>query len=222
MRVLKSLAALAAVALLCGPALAADKPEPEDPQKVAAARAQADAAITQLGVGDYFVNASEGEMARVRHKGSRMTCMLPDDPADFHIVFGPDGPRGDDVTCQSKLLGAETQRAVRTPNAPPLQGLLTQAVRSLGNEVDGMKPYRGTSVSATSELAKDMKLATARFTGRQNGQPVYARVSVFVIGDWVYTQKVVAPKEMGEAADLIAEIELVMEIIEMVKPDGSL
>jgi hypothetical protein len=215
MRVLKSLAAMAAAVLLCGPAMAADPIFPVDPQKAAAARATADAAIVRLGMGDYFANATDADLPRVRHKASGLSCLVDADPAKFGITLGQGLPPGDDVTCSRTMLGQETLRAVRFAKPPSLGDAMSDAVKSLKAEVERAKPYKGAAASAASSLAEGMRMDTARFTGRQGGKPVYARVSVLVMGDWVFVQKMIAPAGQTDAAELLADVELVMAMLDL-------
>ncbi|MDQ0462352.1 hypothetical protein QO010_000100 [Caulobacter ginsengisoli] len=222
MRVLRSLAAMAAVALLYGPALAADAPPPPpDPQKVAEARAAADAAITRLGLGDQFENASDGELARVRHKASGLTCDVGDDPASFLIVVAPSQPAGDDVSCSFAAIGQTTLRAVRYAKTPTVKQALATAIEGLSGDVERVQLYKGPSISAMSDLTKKLQIGTLRLTGIQKGKPVFVRLSAMVIGDWVYVQKIVAPDDMATAADLLGEIEMVLQVAELMKPEAK-
>lgn len=213
MRILKSFAAFAAAILLCAPAMAADTPP--DPAKVAAARAAADAAITRFGVGDYFDNTTVGELGRLQHRTSRLTCMVDPDSNDFSLTLNPGAAPGDDVTCVSTVVGRESWRAARYSSPPSLKEALDLAVFELKQHVDKLKPYRGPAMSATSELSKDVPLSTVRFVGRQDGKPVFVRVSVFVMNGWVYTETLVAPEGDAGPADLLGELELVVQIFEV-------
>lgn len=212
MRILKSMAAFAAAILLCAPAMAADTPP--DPAKVAAARAAADAAITRFGVGDYFENMTDSEMGRLRHKASRLTCLVDPDSADFTIALNPGLPTGDDVSCSSTVVGRETWRAARYATQPSLKDALGAAVSEVKQQVDKLKPYRGPVINATGKLAEDVPLATVRFVGRQDGKPVFVRISAFILNGWVYTETLIAPEGDAGPADLVGELELVVQIFE--------
>lgn len=206
------MAAFAAALLLCGPAMAADATP--DSAKVAAARTATDEAIARFGVADYFENVTQGEMGRLRHKGSHLVCLLDPDGSDLVVTINPSATPGDDVTCSSTVVGQETWQAARSASTPSIKDALMTAVDAAKQRVDKFKPYRGPVMNATAELSKDVPLATARFVGRLDGKPVFVRVSVFILNGWVYTETLVAPEGDAGPADLLGELELVVQIFE--------
>lgn len=210
MRILQGLAAILAAVLLSGPALAA-RDAPPDPAKVAAARAQADAAIARLNLGDQFENATESTIGELRHKPSGLICSLGNDPAAFAVSYNPALPAGDDVTCSYDGLGPSTWRATRPGGKPKLDGAIGAELKFLEG-FTGVAMYKGPVISARSDVTRGLQIGVARLTAEDGGKPVFIRISVMIIGDWLYVQKIIVPKDDGPGADLIGEIDTILMI----------
>lgn len=210
MRILQGLAALMAAVLLSGPALAATD-EPPDPAKVAAARAEADAAIARLNLGDQFENATDSTIGELRHKPSGLICTLGDDPAAFGVSFNPDLPAGDDSTCSYKAFGPSTWRATRPGGKPKLDGAIGAELKSLDGFTN-VAIYKGPIIAARSDVTKGLQIGVLRLTAMDGGKPVFIRISVMIIGDWLYVQKIIVPKDDGPGADLIGEIDTILMV----------
>jgi hypothetical protein len=233
MLIARSLAALAAIGLLAaGPsAWAEDSPSqkaeaqaaPADPaadkkpspEEVAAARATADRVIARFRVEDLFDNVTGDDgVPKGRHRLSGLVCTLDDStPYEGITVFPQPLARGEDVGCNSELAGMrETLYATRYPQRPTAEQVVADSVVAMRQSFKGLKPFKGTGVSATKDEPGFPKPVTARFVGKLDGRTMYTRTSAVVIGDWVYAQRVTGPEDQAMMIDLLAEIELLMMI----------
>ncbi|MDQ0462351.1 hypothetical protein QO010_000099 [Caulobacter ginsengisoli] len=229
MTIRKTLAAATAAVFFAGSALAQTPeappaaaapavpvaPAPPSPEEVAKARAIAEAVIGRLNISDLFENATDDAIPTIRHKASGMSCWVGADTNAEDVKIFDGLPRGDDVGCSDNIVEiTRSLYATRYPQRPTAEQIVASSIQAMKQNFKRMKPYEGPGVSLMREDTGDLpKVTTARFTAVLNGQKVYTRTSAVVIGDWVFAQRVTAPEERAMAAEIMAELQLVMLLI---------
>lgn len=203
------------------PAPAASSPVETPPapkataEQIAAATAEADAVIARFGVADLFENVTDSNVPKIRHRASGLRCGF--DPGTEISVQIYDGlPRGDDISCGTTTLGiTQTLYATRYPQKPTALQIVQSSLVAMKQHFKNLKDYTGTSVSMQRDGAGLPKMITARLTGKLGGKAVFTRSSAVVVGDWVFAQRVTGPVDKALTADILAEMNMTLLLIEL-------
>lgn len=195
---------------------------PPTPEDIAAARANADAVIAKFGVADLFDNVTVGAIPSVRHKASGLVCHVDiDSPiSNIHVYEGL--PRGEDVSCNSRILTVtETLYATRYPQRPTAEMIVDASIEAIRQNFTKVKPFEGPSLSISTGETDLPTPVTVRLQARLQGKPVYTRSSAVVVGDWVFAQRVTAPLDDQMMADILAGVSLNRMLVDVQPKDGA-
>ena len=201
----RAIAALFAGALLAGLCQHAGASDRDSPAATASARRMAASIITAANAGDLFDNVTNSSSPTVRHKASGLTCYFDSNPQSNIRIF-PGLPRGDDVSCGSYAGGAvETLYATRPRRPMTLDRAFTVYRREVLAANPTAKTYDGP-VAATAPGVPDLpERRTARFEYMFQGHPVFSRLSVAIVGDWIIEQRVSGPQVKAQEIDALGE-----------------
>lgn len=219
MRHLRASAAAAAVLILLpttasaqsGAALGAGETDTKPtPEQIASARAEADAAIASANVGDLFENSTDSLLPSARHKLSGMDCSWdPETGVSFTVYDG--SPRGDDVSCSTKTLGATyTLYATRYPKKPTARDVVQSSVDNIRTIFTDVKPFEGTLADVGRDDGQGPEIVTFRMSAKLQGRPVFTRSAAVVIGDWVVAHRATGASKDAMTIDLMAGLTLLM------------
>lgn len=198
-------AALAAAGLAVSSAAAQSAPQVATAEQVAAAKAHADAVIARSQAGDFFVNITTGEIARVRHVRSGMVCSFAGGDDRDAISFYPvvaDGPRhGDDVSCAS-WWGATfvSMFATRYPQGYSADYLMSAATGDIHRNWQKVEPLAET-LSLVTLKGQEPPLAAA-FHAERDGRPRSTMVVLRNIDGWSFKTRATGPADDSDVIQI--------------------
>jgi hypothetical protein len=178
------------------------------PVDTAAFRTQATALIKKAEAGDLFVPAASQGGPLAQHMKSNMVCHFePGSPVNAIQIFDKGPSRGDDVGCATQLNDIKVtvfaNRAGANETAASLQ---SEANAGVKRQWPNVVPYTGPTVTAND---KDRPLTLVnRFVVSDGKVRLYVRTAALRLGDWIFTQKTVAPEASAKNADFYAEASL--------------
>lgn len=166
-------------------------------QDIARARALADRLIAEADAAGLFVNTTDGDVARVTHVASGMTCMFEDNEASRIHIFDSSAvglPRGDDVGCISRTLDIDlTLYATRYRPLPSEQRIMADAVNAIRQRWPDAAGFEGDLV--TISVGNDEPPLMAAFNVETDGGPSLTMALVSNIGEWGYKARTTGPAE---------------------------
>jgi len=169
-------------------------------------RAQASALIKSAEAGALFVAGASKGGPLAQHVKSSMVCHFePASPANRIQVF--DEGRGDDVGCATQLHDIKvTVFATRAGKADSLGREQAEANAGVRRQWPEVVPYKGEIVVANDKDRPPMMIN--RFIVSDGRTRQFVRTAAVRVGDWVYTQKAIAPEASAKAAEFYAEASL--------------
>jgi hypothetical protein len=171
-------------------------------------RAQASALIKKGEAGSLFVAGASPGGPIAQHVKSNMICHFePNSPANEIKVFDSGAARGDDVGCATQLNDIKvTVFANRAKGSDALAREQAEANAGVKRQWPSAAPYKGQVVVAND---KDRPpLLISRFVVSDGKTQLFVRTAAVRVGDWVFTQKAVAPESSAKAAEYYAEASL--------------
>ncbi len=172
----------------------------------------ADEIAARSGVGDLFRNVTSGPEPRLRHSASGMVCGFGEDDGEWRrddvSVFQSGLPRGDDVGCNIWRGHVLTSMDVtRWPTPPSLDTEMPAFERSVIAMHPQARIYSGPFPPFTPPVSLPA-WRTVRYVFDDKGAQ-YSRLSVAVAKGWVVEERVTGPIAEAQAADALANAELV-------------
>jgi hypothetical protein len=178
------------------------------PIDTGAYRAQATTLIKSAEATSLFVAGASPGGPLAQHVKSNMVCHFePGSPANRIEVFDSGPSRGDDVGCATQLRDIKvTVFANRAPQADALARLQAEANAGVKRQWPSALPYKGEIVVANDKDRPQVLIS--RFIVGEGQTRLYVRTAAVRVGDWVFTQKAVAPEASAKAAEFYAEASL--------------
>jgi hypothetical protein len=198
---------------------------PATPEQIATAKAEADRLITAAHAEPYFQNITTSASPAVLHRPSGMKCSFPlGDPANaIHIFQSPAAP-GDDVSCNMRMNAKSgpgavtiTQYATRPARTPGLDETLAGMVQIIGVRSPDAKAADGVfnGLELNGRDGHSIPHRAARLQVTVNGQPIFTRAAVSIVGAWVITQRLSAPLSDAAVADMGGELMIGLAAIDV-------
>ncbi|MGD9817012.1 MAG: hypothetical protein AB7Q23_17575 [Hyphomonadaceae bacterium] len=140
----------------------------------------------------------------VRHVGSGMRCDFLRDGSDGRLVLFPGLPRGDNVACDSHQGSAiVTFYATRFPFETTLDEQLRAAEAAIRQVSPDAAAYQGPEQEIASDTLPPH--GSAQFIVTRNGQRLYTRAAIALVGAWTIKLRYTAPAADDAAAAAAAE-----------------
>jgi hypothetical protein len=188
-RRLAKLALILACAFTPRATLSAPHP-PASPEKIAAARAEADALIAATGAPDLFVNTTDSEAPTVRHIPSNLTCTFDHASPNNELVIGPGPIRGEYVACRSQS-AAMTLSVTATRVAPPAAESLRGVVEARDLRATLSYPTPTQDLGPAVMLGKKLFGLAYAVSGDRQGAKAFGWIGVLNAHEWGFTQVIV-------------------------------
>jgi hypothetical protein len=200
---------------------AVPKPPPATPGQIAAAKANGEQLIARTQVGDLFETVPGSPSTAIRHKASGLVCNFTNNDPVGSIQIYPGKPRGDDISCGSKIGDfIITLYATRIAGPADVQDLMRPVVAAIQARHADLKPFTGHDVAKMTAPFPMPASTTARFVYSENGQDWFTRASLAVSNGWVIEERETAPLEHAIAGqDVIGEAMFVTALVSVVHPD---
>jgi hypothetical protein len=168
--------------------------------------ARAQAIIAGGGAQGLFTPGASASGPNARHVKSGMICHFePGSTANQIKVFDSGATRGDDVGCGTQAQGVtSTIFATRAKADSDVVKMETQTLSDIKQRYPDAVDYKGATAPVTDKTRPSM--AVARMVSPGGGR--YMRAVTFKMGNWIYSQTIVAASGSALKADEYGEIQL--------------